>query len=156
MSLPNYIAKIKSSGIYRFVWDKSEIAGVDAEILRLVVGYSDKGPFNTPVYVKSEDEFKSIFGDISKKLEKRGAYFHRMALQCLAKGPILALNLKKFKNEQVAGAAFDVIGEEIKPIKINVENVYDITRFWKLSPEDAHKALCEKQLTNTWYWYFFS
>ena len=148
MSLPNYLAKIKSSGIYRFVWDKSEIAGVDAEILRLVVGYSDKGPFNTPVYVKSEAEFKSIFGDISKKLEKRGAYFHRMALQCLAKGPILALNLKKFKNEQVAGAAFDVIGEEIKPIKINVENVYDITRFWKLSPEDAHKALCEKQLTN--------
>ena len=148
MSLPNYLAKIKSSGIYRFVWDKSEIAGVDAEILRLVVGYSDKGPFNTPVYVKSEAEFKSIFGDISKKLEKRGAYFHRMALQCLAKGPILALNLKKFKNEQVAGAAFDVIGEEINPIKINVENVYDTTRFWKLSPEDAHKALCEKQLTN--------
>ena len=148
MSLPNYLAKIKSSGIYRFVWDKSEIAGVDAEILRLVVGYSDKGPFNTPVYVKSEAEFKSIFGDISKKLEKRGAYFHRMALQCLAKGPILALNLKKFKNEQVAGAAFDVIGEEIKPIEISVENVYDITRFWKLSPEDAHKALCEKQLTN--------
>ena len=146
MSLPNYLAKIKSSGIYRFVWDKSEIAGVDAEILRLVVGYSDKGPFNTPVYVKSEAEFKSIFGDISKKLEKRGAYFHRMALQCLAKGPILALNLKKFKNEQVAGAAFDVIGgEEINPIKINVENVYDTTRFWKLSPEDAHKALCEKQ-----------
>lgn len=148
MSLPNYLAKIKSSGIYRFVWDKSEIAGVDAEILRLVVGYSDKGPFNTPVYVKSEAEFKSIFGDISKKLEKRGAYFHRMALQCLAKGPILALNLKKFKNEQVAGAAFDVIGEKIKQIKINVENVYDTTRFWKLSPEDAHKALCEKQLTD--------
>lgn len=148
MSLPNYLAKIKSSGIYRFVWDKSEIAGVDAEILRLVVGYSDKGPFNTPVYVKSEAEFKSIFGDISKKLEKRGAYFHRMALQCLAKGPILALNLKKFKDEQVAGTAFDVIGEEIKPIEINVENVYDTTRFWKLSPEDAHKALCENKLTD--------
>lgn len=153
MSLPNYLAKIKSSGIYRFVWDKSEIAGVDAEILRLVVGYSDKGPFNTPVYVKSEAEFKSIFGDISKKLEKRGAYFHRMALQCLAKGPILALNLKKFNtdqeaNEQVAGAAFDVIDDEIETIKINVENVYDTTRFWKLSPEDAHKALCENQLTD--------
>lgn len=148
MSLPNYLAKIKSSGIYRFVWDKSEIAGVDAEILRLVVGYSDKGPFNTPVYVKSEAEFKSIFGDISKKLEKRGAYFHRMALQCLAKGPILALNLKKFKNEQVDGTAFDVIGEKIISNEINVENVYDTTRFWKLSPEDAHKALCKKQLTD--------
>lgn len=149
MSLPNYLAKIKSSGIYRFVWDKSEIAGVDAEILRLVVGYSDKGPFNTPVYVKSEAEFKSIFGDISKKLEKRGAYFHRMALQCLAKGPILALNLKKFVDEKVQGAAFDVIGENITPIEIPVESVYDTTRFWKLSPEDAHKQLCANKTLDT-------
>ena len=45
MSLPNYLAKIKSSGIYRFVWDKSEIAGVDAEILRLVVGYCIVGEY---------------------------------------------------------------------------------------------------------------
>ena len=86
MSLPNYLAQIKSSGIYRFVWDKSEIAGVPAETLRLVVGYSEKGPFNTPVYLKSEAEFKSVFGDISKKLEKRGIFFHRLAIQCLGKG----------------------------------------------------------------------
>ena len=96
MALPNYLAQIKSSGIYRFVWDKSEIAGVPAEILRLVVGYSEKGPFNTPVYISSKAEFKSVFGDVSKKLEKRGVFFHRMALQCLDKGPIIALNLKKF------------------------------------------------------------
>ena len=39
MSLPNYLAKIKSSGIYRFVFDKSEIAPADAETIRLVVDY---------------------------------------------------------------------------------------------------------------------
>jgi len=139
MSLPNYLAKIKSSGIYRFVWDKSEIAGVDAEILRLVVGYSEKGPFNTPIYVKSEAEFKSIFGDVSKKLEKRGAYFHRMAIQCLAKGPILALNLKKFSDEKVAAASFNVV-DTITASELGIESVYDTTRFWKLDPESMARA----------------
>lgn len=145
MSLPNYLQKIKSSGIYRFVWDKSEIAGVDAQILRLVVGYSDKGPFNTLVYVQSAAEFKSIFGDISKKLEKRGAYFHRLAMQCLEKGPILCLNLKKFIDEEVTGTVFNVTDSELPMIKVPVEDVYDTTRFWKLSPENAHQNIEQKQ-----------
>ena len=51
MSLPNYLAKIKSSGIYRYVFDKSLVPPQAAETLRLVVGYSEKGPFNTPVYL---------------------------------------------------------------------------------------------------------
>ena len=96
MSLPNYLAKIKSSGIYRFVWDKSQVTAAEAETLRLVVGYSEKGPFNTPVYIDNTADFKTIFGGINKKLEKRGVFFHRMALQALSAGPILALNLKKF------------------------------------------------------------
>ena len=148
MALPNYLAQIKSSGIYRFVWDKSEIAGVPAETLRLVVGYSEKGPFNTPVYISSKAEFKSIFGDVSKKLEKRGVFFHRMALQCLDKGPILALNLKKFTpysvttengtttetGESVTAASFNV-AETITTKGVGVEKIYDTTRFWKLDPE---------------------
>ena len=135
MSLPNYLAQIKSSGIYRFVWDKSEIAGVPAEILRLVVGYSEKGPFNTPVYIKSDTEFKAIFGDISKKMEKRGIFFHRMALQCLAKGPIIVLNLKKFENEEVKASSFNVEDATIDLTGVKVESIYDTTRFWKLDPE---------------------
>ena len=135
MALPNYLAQIKSSGIYRFVWDKSEIAGVPAEILRLVVGYSEKGPFNTPVYISSKAEFKSIFGDVSKKLEKRGVFFHRMALQCLDKGPIIALNLKKFEDEKVKATSFNVSTAEIEPKDVSVESIYDTTRFWKLDPE---------------------
>lgn len=135
MALPNYLAQIKSSGIYRFVWDKSEIAGVPAEILRLVVGYSEKGPFNTPVYISSKAEFKSIFGDVSKKLEKRGVFFHRMALQCLDKGPIIALNLKKFENETVNAVSFNVSSDSIVTEEVKVESIYDTTRFWKLEPE---------------------
>ena len=41
MSLPNYLAKIKSSGMYRFTFDKSQIPAVTAETMRLVVGYSE-------------------------------------------------------------------------------------------------------------------
>jgi hypothetical protein len=145
MSLPNYLAQIKSSGIYRFVWDKSEIAGVPAEILRLVVGYSEKGPFNTPVYLKSEAEFKSVFGDISKKMEKRGVFFHRMALQCLGKGPILALNLKRFENEKVDAVSFNAVEEKIGTIEIPVESIYDTTRFWKLDPEAILPATGESK-----------
>lgn len=96
MSLPNYLAKIKSSGIYRFVWDKSVVPTQEAETLRLVVGYSEKGPFNTPVYIDNTTDFINIFGNTSKKLERKGIFFHRMAIQALANGPILALNLKPF------------------------------------------------------------
>ena len=154
MALPNYLAQIKSSGIYRFVWDKSEIAGVPAEILRLVVGYSEKGPFNTPVYISSKAEFKSIFGDVSKKLEKRGVFFHRMALQCLDKGPIIALNLKKFtpytaeteEGEAVKAVSFDVSSSSITPEKVSVESIYDTTRFWKLDPEAILPATGETDM----------
>ena len=146
MALPNYLAQIKSSGIYRFVWDKSEIAGVPAEILRLVVGYSEKGPFNTPVYISSKAEFKSIFGDVSKKLEKRGVFFHRMALQCLDKGPIIALNLKKFDTETVEAASFNVSTNSIVPEDVKVESIYDTTRFWKLDPEAILSATTDNGL----------
>lgn len=100
MSLPNYLAKIKSSGIYRFVWDKSVVPAQEAETLRLVVGYSEKGPFNTPVYIDNTTDFINIFGNTSKRLERRGIFFHRMAIQALANGPILALNLKPFNLAQ--------------------------------------------------------
>ncbi|MBR5297117.1 MAG: hypothetical protein IKU29_04510, partial [Parabacteroides sp.] len=63
MSLPNYLTNIKSSGLYRFVWDKSQVPAPTAETLRVLIGYSEKGLFNTPVYVESESDFISIFGD---------------------------------------------------------------------------------------------
>ncbi len=140
MSLPNYLAKIKSAGIYRFVWDKSEVPAGRAETLRLVVGYSEKGPFNTPVYIDKSTDFIKIFGDISKKWEKRGVFFHRMALQALQGGPILALNLKKFSTEQVQYSAFNP-NWSINPTDIlisgetSIKNVFDTTRFWTLNPD---------------------
>lgn len=141
MSLPNYLAKIKSAGIYRFIWDKSEVPAGRAETLRLVVGYSEKGPFNTPVYIDKSTDFIKIFGDISKKWEKRGVFFHRMALQALRGGPILALNLKKFSTEKVSYKAFDPnwspanTSTDMILDTTSIKNVFDTTRFWSLDPD---------------------
>lgn len=139
MAIPVYLQQFKAAGIYRIVFDKSTVAGVDSEILRMVVGYSEKGPFNIPTYVTSISDFKAIYGDISKKLEKRGVFFHRMAIQALAGGPILCLNLKKFDGETVDGASintdFNPSFEIIDTVKLNVEDIYDTSRFWELSAE---------------------
>lgn len=137
MALPSYLANIKSSGIYRFVWDKSEIPNAESNVpMRLVVGYSEKGPFNVPVYVRTQTEFRKIFGGISKKLERYGCFFHRLALQALRKSPILCLNMKNFDAETVEAVSFN-IGDYLQDQKGStaVSNIFNTSRFWTLEPE---------------------
>ena len=152
MALPNYLRTIKSSGMYRFTFDKSEIPGELVENLRLIVGYSDKGPFNTPVYVDSPSKFTQLFGGINKKLERRGCFFHRMTLQALTAGPVVVLNLKPFntdanKPETLGVASFNpsdktVLSDIIK--NWDVENVYNTTRFWTLESAGLGTRYFEK------------
>ena len=139
MAIPVHLQQFKAAGIYRVVFDHATVLNMDTQILRLVVGYSEIGPFNVPVLVKNPQEFKAIFGDISKKLEKRGIYFHRLALQMLQVSPILCLNLKKFDGETVSAATISTdFNPKFKPIDtvtLNVEDIYDTTRFWTLDAE---------------------
>ena len=139
MAIPVQFQQFKSAGIYRVVYDRSTVLGTDAELLRLVVGYSPKGPFNTPVYVKSVSDFRTMFGGISKALEKRGCFFHRTCIHALEAGPILALNLKPFSTESVGCAAISNDGIDTSNPK-KVTEIYDTTRFWKLEPEKLNDA----------------
>ena len=145
MSLPNYLSKIKSSGMYRFTFDKSQIPAASAETMRLVIGYSEKGPFNNPVYIDNKQDFINLFGNVNKRLEKKGVFFHRMALQALSAGPILALNLKPFRTidesgtgtqEQVNYVSFntcDVVNNAPIELKyMDVLDLFDRNRFWKI------------------------
>ena len=134
MAIPVQFQQFKSAGIYRVVYDRSTVLGTEAELLRLVVGYSPKGPFNTPVYIKSVSDFRAMFGGISKALEKRGCFFHRTCIHALEAGPILALNLKPFTTEEVGCAAISNDGIDTSDPKL-VTEIYDTTRFWKLEPE---------------------
>lgn len=136
--LATYLANIKSSGIYRFTFDKSELPGGTLQTARLVVGYSEKGPFNTVVYIKNAAQFKETYGNISKKLERYGDFFHRTALQCLTKEPIYCLNLKPFTDEKVKALTF-VPGKNstaTSPIDIDATAIFDRSRFWTLEPEN--------------------
>ena len=135
MSLPNYLAKIKSAGVYRFVWDKSELPPQTAETLRLVLGYSEKGPFNTPVYIESVSDFVQIYGNVSKRLERNGIYFHRLAQQALAAGPILAMSIKPFTDEEVEYVNFNASDKSLKAESALIKNVYDTNRFWALDAD---------------------
>ena len=139
MAIPLHLQQFKAAGIYRVVFDKSTIVNYDTELLRLVVGYSEQGPFNVPVYVKDPQTFTALFGGINKKLEKRGVFFHRLALQMLQVSPCLVLNLKKFSNETVGGATistkFNPTFEPVNEVELKVEDIYDTTRFWTLDAE---------------------
>ena len=138
MSIPVHLQSFKSSGIYRVVFDKSTILSQDTNIMRLVVGYSEKGPFNTPVYIKSVSDFKAVYGDVSKKMEKRGIWFNKLAIQALSAGPILCLNLKKFDGETVGASNIDTEFNSDSPISnvsVKVEDIFDTTRFWVLSAD---------------------
>ena len=161
MGLPNYLAKIKSSGMYRFTFDKSQLPAADAETMRLVIGYSDKGPFNNPVYIDSKQDFINLFGNVNKRLEKKGVFFHRLALQALSAGPILALNLKPFNKsgedgtmEQIDFVSFnpcDVANQT--PINVNQLNVLDLfdrDRFWKVDSEQLAAKINKKNSENNY------
>ena len=96
MALSPNLLQFKSSGVYRLEFDKSQTADINVETLRLVAGHSRKGPYNSPVLISNVEDFTNVFGSIDKKLEKKGMFFHRSAIEALSRGPILALNLNKF------------------------------------------------------------
>ena len=143
MALPVYLQQFKAAGIYRVVYDQSTVRGVEAETLRLVVGYSEQGPFNIPTYVKSVSEFKALYGNINKNLERRGVFFHRLAIQALAAGPILCLNLKNFSEQDDAKVEYCSIGADDNPLATSeskkdvVTKIYDTSGFWELSEEQV-------------------
>ena len=95
MALSPQLLQFKSSGVYRLEFDKSQTSNINVETLRLVVGTSRKGPYNTPVLIDTVESFNDVFGGIDKNLEKKGMFFHRSAVEALTRGPILALNLGK-------------------------------------------------------------
>lgn len=150
MSLSLDLKKIKSSGIYRFVYDKSTMPPAEADMLRLCIGYSNKGPFNTLVYVDNSADFETIYGKSSKKLEKNGIFFHRLCKEALKGGPILALNLKSFTNgDQLENINIDLtyntLSGSISTSQKQVSEIYDTTRFWTLDPDQLPSKVSSNQ-----------
>ena len=151
MALDAELFNLKSAGTYRFERDKSEISNDVTTIsnLRLVVGFSKMGPFNTVKLVTSSTQFIKLYGNIDRSLEKRGSFFHRSALAALSAGPILCLNLLNLDpdKDQVVEKSFSVsAGDANKPsVTLPLQSLYNTDKFWFASDE-AYLDAVEKIL----------
>ena len=93
------LSQFKASGVYTLEFDASANVILTSQTIRLVVGFSNKGPFNAPVYIPDVTTALAIFGDIDKTLEAKGSYFQRSIFTCLNAGPVFALNLLRLNSD---------------------------------------------------------
>jgi len=140
MALSPQLLQFKSSGVYRLEFDKSVTANLNVETLRLVVGHSRKGPYNTPVLISTVEEFSNVFGSIDRKLEKKGMFFHRSAIEALSRGPILALNASSFDSSDKSSFALPVSNGSVHSLS-SKEGTSDYTDFFDMdkfmTPSDS-------------------
>ena len=143
MAIDIELSGLKAAGTYRFERDlstlSSNVANESYSNLRLIVGFSKKGPFNSVQLITSSSQFIKMYGNIDRSLEKRGSYFHRSALVALSAGPILCLNLLPLDpdNDLIMHRS---ISTNIKKSNKNICNipykcVYNTDKFWYLSSE---------------------
>lgn len=143
MAIDVELAGLKAAGTYRFERDLSTLSsGVATEAysnLRLIVGFSKKGPFNSVQLITSASQFIKLYGNIDRSLEKRGSYFHRSALVALNAGPVLCLNLLNLdpETDQVMHRS---ISTNVKKANRDIctipyQTVYNTDKFWFLSSE---------------------
>lgn len=92
-------SQFKASGVYTLEFDASQNVILTSQTIRLVVGFSNKGPFNTPVYIPDATTLLQVYGDIDRSLENVGSFFHRSILTCLNTGPVFGLNLLKLNDD---------------------------------------------------------
>lgn len=136
-------SQFKASGVYTLEFDASQNVILTSNTIRLVVGFSNKGPFNTPVYVPDVTTMLAVFGDIDRSLENRGSFFQRSILTCLNTGPVFALNLLKLDDDidsttadLVKYRSFSLNTEQINGVETSklYSSFYNKERFWFPSP----------------------
>ena len=136
-------SQFRASGVYTLEFDASQNVILTSQTIRLVVGFSNKGPFNTPVYIPDVTTLISIFGDVDRSLENKGSFFQRSILTCLNTGPVFALNLLRL-NDDVDSAdpdeatyqAYSVDTEESNGVITSrlYSSYYNKERFWFADP----------------------
>ena len=131
--------RFKASGVYTIEFDASERIVVSTQTIRLVVGFSRKGPFNGPVFLRDVATSRKVFGSIDSFLEKRGSFFHRALETCLQTAPVFGLNLLPLNDAPVneGGDAVDYRSFALSASEENgnltralLSSFYNKERFW--------------------------
>ena len=137
-------SQFKASGVYTLEFDASQNVILTSQTIRLVVGFSNIGPFNTPVYIPDATTMIAIFGDIDRSLENKGSFFHRSVFTCLSQGPVFALNLLRLNDDESSASPDEVT---YKSFSLDTEqyngvitsklysSYYNKERFWFPDPE---------------------
>ena len=131
--------RFKASGVYTIEFDASERIVVTTQTIRLVVGFSRKGPFNAPVFLRDVASSRKVFGAVDSFLEKRGSFFHRAIETCLQTAPVFGLNLLPL-NDIPVNEGGDAVDYRSFAIAANEQNgnvtrallssFYNKERFW--------------------------
>lgn len=145
------MSSFKSSGVYTVELDHSMSEIIETNSMRLVPGFSEKPPFNRPIYLANAEDKKKIYGStINTKLERNGCYFERSLDILLKESPVIALNLlnvdtesEKEKNPDTVGlasfalscadasnATYNMDGSLYKGRKDRYFEFFDRSRFW--------------------------
>lgn len=133
--------QFKANGVYTVEFDESDSMIVNTQQLRLIVGFSRKGPFNAPVFLKDTKSARKIFGEIDTLLEKRGSFFHRSIETALTTGPVYALNLLPLDNrptgDKIEYRSFSMsMDEDNSEVSTDLyASFYNKERFWKPDTE---------------------
>lgn len=148
--------QFKASGVYTLEYDMSENIVINTQTIRLIVGFSRKGPFNAPVYLPDKQTAKIVFGDIDPLLERRGSFFHRAIYTALDVGPVYGLNLLAL-NDDVTDPKKDIVGYQSFSIATTEPNgilqnellssFYNKERFW-FPDQEYFLANVNKDATN--------
>lgn len=151
------LTQFKASGVYTLEFDASESIILNTQTVRLVVGFSRKGPFNSPVYLPDVKTARRIFGEIDPFLETRGSFFHRSLFTCLEIGPIFGLNLLPLNNQPITqgGDAVEYRSFSVDTSESNgavtkalYSNFYNTQRFWY--PDESNMiAIANANASNT-------
>jgi hypothetical protein len=133
------LSQFKASGVYTLEFDASANVILTTQTIRLIVGFSNKGPFNAPVYIPDVTTALAIFGDIDRTLEAKGSFFQRSIFTCLNAGPVFALNLLRLNNDADSPTAdkTSYIGYSVDTEQKNgvlhdklLASYYNKERFW--------------------------
>ena len=163
-SLSLDLTQFKSAGIYVLEVDQSERITVSTQSLRLLPGFAGKGPYNTPVFIRSTKDRQRFYGEIDRKLERKGSFFQRSIDTCLLQAPVFAISLLKSDNDPGSSsvdkvemtalsldASVSITGGEtlIADASFNTDlyvNFFDRTKFWTPDPDYLQAVTNNKYL----------
>ena len=138
------LSQFKSAGVYTIEVDQSERIVVTTQSLRLLPGFSKVGPFNAPVFIRSTRDRQRFYGEVDRKLERKGSFFHRSIDTALLQSPVFAINLlggldtapdSSADTAQGISLSIDSSIDNLGIFTDKYINYFNRERFWKADSE---------------------